>query len=834
MTYGLNIETEPFEAYAESNDEREAWDNELTDLEREEEIRRGRWPVRSTGLRPPKRPRQPPPRRTPRPRPWPPGRVVGLPVTLPDDAPPESAPPAPAGSEYIRWAQDSLNRILGLQLSVDGIVGPETRSAIRSFQKRQKLPVSGIIGPDTERALMAATASIPVSGLEELEVLDAESADLEREAGVDRTSREYIRWVQDSLNRILGLRLAVDGIMGPKTRSAVRRFQQQRGLAMDGIVGPRTERALVSAGARPPPKAAPATRLPRERPQALCPPSAELTAAERTALAVTTRFETGVPYGCVVSAVDGISMGMLQWNLAAGTLQELLAKFASQTGRLRVFFGAEADRVRQLIALRGSRERHQQAVAQAKAEGLAARWREGLLRLCADPVFCGLLIADIRQRMRHAQEVAQRLGLRTVRGLTMIFDIVVGDGLGKPKEQAFARHLQALGQASTEQQKLVAIAEEAARFAGKKLEEERRARRLLIANGRGRYRRSDWNLDRDFPTLHEPLDREAELFGTAPEVAHAQGLVDYPEEAFFARHPQRRGRKLEKGEPLFKALSQEWLTIRNRLVRPALRQPLTAQLGAKPPGAARTAVPVQTLKENIVRLANQEFERWGRGTIKETDPAGKRILKEYWKEGVRLSDRAADEAIRSGRAWSAAFISWIMSKAGADSAFRRSGSHVCYVEHAKNNRLSNNVNPFKAYRINEISPQVGDLVCKKRSCKGCGCTGCRNCVLAYDNVSCQGGLPSHCDIVTELSGNRLTLIGGNVGGSACRPGEGCTVNKKFLFTNASGYIDHPCYYAIIRLVPATLNSTEQELEDALSPTAGRWVRNGHRIVLVEA
>lgn len=41
---------------------------------------------------------------------------------------------------------------------------------------------------------------------------------------------------------------SVDGIRGPGTRSAVRRFQQRRGLAADGIVGPATRRALGRRG----------------------------------------------------------------------------------------------------------------------------------------------------------------------------------------------------------------------------------------------------------------------------------------------------------------------------------------------------------------------------------------------------------------------------------------------------------------------------------------------------------------------------------------------------------------------------------------------------------
>ncbi|MBI2883598.1 MAG: peptidoglycan-binding protein, partial [Candidatus Methylomirabilis oxyfera] len=70
---------------------------------------------------------------------------------------------------------------------------------------------------------------------------DTELIDFEWEGEVNRSSKDYIRWVQRSLNQILGLRLAVDGIMGPQTRSAIRSFQQKQGLAVDENVGPTTE-----------------------------------------------------------------------------------------------------------------------------------------------------------------------------------------------------------------------------------------------------------------------------------------------------------------------------------------------------------------------------------------------------------------------------------------------------------------------------------------------------------------------------------------------------------------------------------------------------------------
>lgn len=76
----------------------------------------------------------------------------------PADGPPTppSAEPSAEGSEHVRWVQSSLNQILGLRLPLDGVMGPEVRSAVRSFQQREGLPVDGIVGPDTERALIAA------------------------------------------------------------------------------------------------------------------------------------------------------------------------------------------------------------------------------------------------------------------------------------------------------------------------------------------------------------------------------------------------------------------------------------------------------------------------------------------------------------------------------------------------------------------------------------------------------------------------------------------------------------------------------------------------------
>lgn len=92
----------------------------------------------------------------------------------------------------------------------------------------------------------------------DFESFESEEWDLALEGEVSRTSPDYIRWVQRSLNKIMRLRLAEDGIAGPQTRSAIRSFQQRYGLAVDGVVGPITEAALLRAGAPPISSATPA------------------------------------------------------------------------------------------------------------------------------------------------------------------------------------------------------------------------------------------------------------------------------------------------------------------------------------------------------------------------------------------------------------------------------------------------------------------------------------------------------------------------------------------------------------------------------------------------
>ena len=160
----FTFEPEPFEGYSEFDEQanrsgEEGFGTGLTDLEWEQEARRiSRLPIRRPVIsaKPlPKRPSRPPIR-----PPRPPRTIYPVwPVSV--TAGRERSQP---GTEYIRWVQHSLNLILGLQLPVDGVMNPQTREAIRDFQRRMGLRADGIVGPEMQQALVDERRKLAAGG----------------------------------------------------------------------------------------------------------------------------------------------------------------------------------------------------------------------------------------------------------------------------------------------------------------------------------------------------------------------------------------------------------------------------------------------------------------------------------------------------------------------------------------------------------------------------------------------------------------------------------------------------------------------------------------------
>lgn len=135
--------------------------------------------------------------------------------------------PAGAASADVAALQVAL-RAVGLSPGpIDGISGPWTRRAVRSFQSRQHLVVDGIAGPQTRRAL--GRRGGPRLGSRTIRI---------GQRGWDVAALQF-------LLRSRGFGPGgFDAGFGPMTALAVRRFQGAAGLAVDGVVGPATLSAL--------------------------------------------------------------------------------------------------------------------------------------------------------------------------------------------------------------------------------------------------------------------------------------------------------------------------------------------------------------------------------------------------------------------------------------------------------------------------------------------------------------------------------------------------------------------------------------------------------------
>ena len=123
------------------------------------------------------------------------------------------------GSRGFRVAVvQALLRQDGHRLAVDGIYGPRTAAAVRSFRYDAGLPVRSWMG-DAAFERLLPTVTVAHRGNE-------------------------VRVVQRLLRRA-GHPVRVDGIYGPVTRAAVLAFQRETGRSVDGVVGPRTWFQLI-------------------------------------------------------------------------------------------------------------------------------------------------------------------------------------------------------------------------------------------------------------------------------------------------------------------------------------------------------------------------------------------------------------------------------------------------------------------------------------------------------------------------------------------------------------------------------------------------------------
>lgn len=129
------------------------------------------------------------------------------------------------GSDINTLQSDLTNQ--GFNTGTDGVFGNDTKQAVMDFQKENGLQVDGVAGKNTLIALSGGTSS-NTSNTALLQM---------------GSSNSQVEEAQSKLNNH-GYDIAIDGIFGSATQSAVKSFQSESNIQVDGIVGNDTLNAL--------------------------------------------------------------------------------------------------------------------------------------------------------------------------------------------------------------------------------------------------------------------------------------------------------------------------------------------------------------------------------------------------------------------------------------------------------------------------------------------------------------------------------------------------------------------------------------------------------------
>jgi peptidoglycan hydrolase-like protein with peptidoglycan-binding domain len=151
--------------------------------------------------------------------------------------------------------------------SIDGVMGGQTRAAIKEFQKKKSLKPTGKVDSTTQLALnreKGITKSSPQPYAEIANSLDRKSALTVKDAYLERVkddltkkakaqdevlsfrlkSKDRVKQVQSALKKANFYKGEIDGIFGPQTKMAIKAFQKSKGLNPDGVVGSKTREEL--------------------------------------------------------------------------------------------------------------------------------------------------------------------------------------------------------------------------------------------------------------------------------------------------------------------------------------------------------------------------------------------------------------------------------------------------------------------------------------------------------------------------------------------------------------------------------------------------------------
>lgn len=141
----------------------------------------------------------------------------------------------------VKSMQQKLKKLGYYTATETGNAGPKTIEAVKKFQSANGLTADGVAGPATLAKIDAAYDKLGTSS----------SGSSASGSGLRLNSTgSDVRDLQDNLTALGYYWATISGNFGPKTETAVKRFQEENGLTVDGIAGKKTLDAIAEAVAK--------------------------------------------------------------------------------------------------------------------------------------------------------------------------------------------------------------------------------------------------------------------------------------------------------------------------------------------------------------------------------------------------------------------------------------------------------------------------------------------------------------------------------------------------------------------------------------------------------